>query len=77
MADEILRLRGLDGLNVYAYLARIREELRWREHRGLLYFDASKVNDPDSASLLIRWLGEEPLIAIQLRRDRPGGLGPS
>ncbi len=72
LADEILRYLGLDGLDVGVYLRRMRAQLKWRGASGVTFFDASKVNDPDSASLLVRWLGGKPLIFIQLRRDRPG-----
>ncbi len=68
---EVLRLYGLD-LNINKYLAMIRRSLKWNSKSDIVFYDASKVNDPDSASLIMRWLGDTPIIAIQLRRDRPG-----
>ena len=72
LLNEILEFLGLGGVDVEAYLRAIRERLKWRETNGIRYFDASKANDPDSATLLARWLGENPFIFIQLRKDRPG-----
>ena len=72
LLNEILEFLGLGSVNIGAYLGAIKEKLRWKEINGLVYFDASKVNDPDSAALLVRWLGESPFVFIQLRRDRPG-----
>ncbi|MDK2372717.1 MAG: Mur ligase family protein [Candidatus Korarchaeota archaeon] len=72
LLNEILEFLGLGSANIDAYLEAIRKKLRWREINGIVYFNASKVNDPDSATLLVRWLGERPFIFIQLRRDRPG-----
>ncbi len=68
---EVLKLYGLD-LDVDKYLSMIRESLKWNEKFDVVFYDASKVNDPDSASLIMKWLGDKPIIAIQLRRDRPG-----
>ncbi len=72
IADEVLRIYGFRGVDVEEYLRKIKEGLTWKESHGIKFFDASKVNDPDSASMILRWLGEVPAIAIQLRRDRPG-----
>ncbi len=72
LIDEVLKFFGMSGIDVRSYLASIRRNLTWREWEGILYFDASKVNDPDSASLLIKWLGNDPFLFIQLRKDRPG-----
>ncbi len=72
LLNEIVGFLGLGGVDVEAYIKVIKSRLRWREFDGIVYFDASKANDPDSAALLIRWLGDDPFLFIQLRRDRPG-----
>ena len=72
LLNGILEFLGLEGVDIEAYLSAIRERLKWTEANGIVYFDASKANDPDSATLLVRWLGGSPLVFIQLRRDRPG-----
>ncbi len=71
IAREVLELYGFH-LDLNKYLAMIKASLRWRESSSILFYDASKVNDPDSASLILKWLNDIPVIAIQLRRDRPG-----
>ncbi len=72
LLNEIVGFLGLGRVDVRAYVRAIMDRLKWREFDGIAYFDASKVNDPDSAALLIRWLGDDPFLFIQLRRDRPG-----
>ncbi len=72
LLNEIMEFLGLGSVNIDAYLGAIEEKLKWKEIDGIVYFDASKVNDPDSAALMVRWLGESPFIFIQLGRDRPG-----
>ena len=72
LLNEVLGFLGLGSVDVGAYVGAIVDRLRWREFNGIVFFDASKVNDPDSAVLLMRWLGDSPLLFIQLRRDRPG-----
>jgi len=72
LGDYLLRRYGFSGIDVWMYLRKIESELRWKETRGLVFYDGSKINDPNSASLVLRWLGGVPLIILQLRRDRPG-----
>ncbi len=70
IAKELLELYGFD-FDLDKYLIMIRNSLKWRKG-DILFYDASKVNDPDSASLILKWLGDAPILAIQLRKDRPG-----
>ncbi len=72
LGDHLLRRYGFSGIDVWSYLKKIESELRWKEIKGLVFYDGSKINDPNSASLVLRWLGGMPLIILQLRRDRPG-----
>ncbi len=72
LGDRLLRIYGFPGIDVWMYLRKIESELKWKEAKGLIFYDGSKINDPDSASLVIKWLGEVPMIILQLRRDRPG-----
>lgn len=72
LLNEIVGFLGLGSIDVGAYIGTIKDRLKWKEFNGIVFFDASKVNDPDSAALLIRWLGDNPFLFIQLRKDRPG-----
>ncbi len=71
VAREVLELYGF-SFDSNKYLAMIKDTLRWRKSSNIVFYDASKVNDPDSASLILKWLDDIPILAIQLRRDRPG-----
>ncbi len=71
IVDVFLKEIGLGGIDVSFYDEMISRELRYREG-PVRWFDASKVNDPESFSMIVDWLEERPSLAIQLRRDRPG-----
>lgn len=72
LLNAILEFLGLGDVDAGAYLEAMKRRLKWEEANEIAYFDASKVNDPDSAAILIRWLGGDPYLFIQLRKDRPG-----
>ncbi len=71
LVDLLLKELGLGGIDVSLYDKMISRELRYRDG-PVRWFDASKVNDPESFSMIVSWLDEKPNLAIQLRRDRPG-----
>ena len=71
MVNSLLMELGLGGIDVERFRSMIENQLKYREG-PVPWYDASKVNDPESLSMILDWLGGRPDLAIQLRRDRPG-----